>query len=148
MRTMLFPCLLLASGCAHDVKRADPAALQSTAEQFHERIRWRDFRGASELLVPERRDAFLSARKADEKDFSVTDYEVGTAKVGPVRTHAEVKSRLKWVRLPSATENDAELTTELVDYHGTWLLARQQGGPFDAELGAPYVGPPEEDGGS
>jgi hypothetical protein len=148
MRTMLFPCLLLASGCAHDVRRADPAALQSTAEQFHERIRWKDFHGASELLVPERRDAFLRARKADEKDLSVTDYDVSAPKLGPARTRADVKSRVKWVRLPSATENDAEVTSELVDYHGTWLLARQQGGPFDAELGAPYAGPPEEDAGT
>lgn len=140
--------LLLVGACAHEQRRADPAALQATAEKFHELVRWKDFRGASELVVPERRAAFLKASHDAERDLSVTDYEVQSPKWGDDKHKASVVSRLRWVMLPSPTENDAEVTSDWVDYRGTWLLARQQAGPFATPLGEPYAGPPPEDAGS
>src|SRR5215467_3753856 len=41
--------------CAHGSKLVSAEEMRSTAESFHERIRWRDYRGAAELLIPGRR---------------------------------------------------------------------------------------------
>ncbi|HME90395.1 MAG TPA: hypothetical protein VKE49_03165, partial [Myxococcaceae bacterium] len=48
---------------------------------------------------------------------------------------ALVISRMSWMRLPSLSETTQLVTSEFVLRDGSWLLARQSGGPF-AELGA------------
>jgi hypothetical protein len=139
-----FGCLLLAVACAHGPPRAPRESLKPAAQQFHERIRWKDFTGASDLIVPERREQFRVARSTskDERDLSITDFELDRIELSPDGTTARVSAHLKWVKLPSNTEQDAVVVSEFVDYRGTWLLARQEHGPFD-DLSEPYAGVPD-----
>ncbi len=100
------------------------------------RVRWKDFRGAAELVVPERRDGFGNAREAkrDTRDLSITDYQLEDARLSPDGTRATVVSRISWTRLPSVSENSDLVTSEFVFRDGSWLLARQDAGPFAGEL--------------
>ena len=111
--------------------------MRSTAELFHERIRWKDFRGAAELVVPERRERFKRAVSArgDERDLSISDYELEQAQLSSDAKSATVVSRVSWLRLPSISEHSELVSSELVRRDGVWLIARQQGGPFGGELG-------------
>ncbi len=138
-----FPALLgsliafALGACAHGSKLGSAEEMRSTAEQFHERVRWRDYPGAAELLVPERRDRFKEALRArgDERDLSISDYELEQARMSSDGKSATVVSQVSWMRLPSLTEKSELVTTELVRRDGVWLLSRQQGGPFGRELG-------------
>ncbi len=120
-------------GCA-TLKRADVEELKPAVEAFHQRARWKDFRAAAELVVPERRDAFVRARaKAkDDRDLFVTDFQLEDAKVtqGEGSTTATAVSKLSWYRLPSTTEESATVTSVFVWREGRWLLESQDGGPF------------------
>lgn len=111
--------------------------MRSTAELFHERIRWKDYRSAAELVVPERREGFKQAVSArgDDRDLSISDYELEQARLSADAKSATVISRVSWLRLPSLTEHSELVTSELVRRDGVWLIARQQGGPFAGELG-------------
>lgn len=123
--------------CAHGSKLVSAEEMRSTAESFHERIRWRDYRGAAELLIPERRERFnqaLSAR-GDERDLSISDYELEQVRLSADGKSATVVSRMSWLRLPSLVEHTDRVTSELVRRDGNWLVARQMGGPFARELG-------------
>jgi|CXWL01.1.fsa_nt_gi hypothetical protein len=128
-------------------EKPDAETLKPRIEDFHLRVRWRDFRGAAELLVPERRAAFLKARaeKHDEKDLSITDYQLEECVFATDGLKAECISNLSWVRLPSVSEERATVTSVFVWSGNTWQLAQQKEGPFTAELGAAYkpVEPPK-----
>lgn len=123
---------------------ADPAAIRSAAEKFHQRVRWKDYRGASDLLVAERRQPFVDERESlnDERDLTISDYELTDVRVDEDGERAWVISRMSWFRFPSITEQTQTVTTELVrlrDQH--WVIARQDRGPFTGALGAPYTRP-------
>jgi hypothetical protein len=139
--------VLLAStlglGCAHTQNESRAEALKRTADTFHQRIRWKDFRGAAELIVPERQELFEKARKAthDDRDLNITDYEVDTLRMEADGARAHVISHVSWIRLPSVSEKSEEVTSEFVWRGGAWLLARQQGGPFAEELAPPLAEP-------
>ena len=124
-------------GCAHGPKLGTAEEIRSAADSFHERIRWRDFRGAARLLIPERRERFEQALKArgDERDLSISDYELEQERISADGTVATVVSRISWTRLPSVTEKTELVTSEFIRADGVWLLSRQQGGPFARELG-------------
>ena len=100
----LYVLLLLAAvaGCAHGPASAALATLKPAAEAFHRSIRWRDFRGAEDLIVPERRALFEKAIRArsDEKDLSITDYQLEDIRLSADGTRGIVVSRVSWVRLP------------------------------------------------
>ncbi|TQF09154.1 hypothetical protein FJV41_46080 [Myxococcus llanfairpwllgwyngyllgogerychwyrndrobwllllantysiliogogogochensis] len=133
------PALFLAlalSGCATVSKKSDLEELKPTVDKFHQLIRWKDFRSASRLLVPERRAAFSRARVElhDERDLSITDYEIEEVRLAEDGAHATVQSRIQWMRLPSASENTAVVLSEFVFRDGVWLLERQDAGPFVDEL--------------
>ena len=134
-------CALL--GCAHTQEKSGMDGLKSAAETFFQRIRWRDFRGASELLIAERRPNFLRARasKNDDKDLTITDYELEDARLGPDRGTAEVITRVSWIRLPSVSESSEVVRSEFVFRQGVWMLARQDKGPFVPELKTPLEAP-------
>lgn len=126
------------AACA-TINRPDLETLKPTAEAFHQRVRFKDFRGAGELIVPERRDAFVRARdKAnDERDLFFTDYELEEAKVSPDLREAAIVSKLSWYRLPSTTEQRATCTSRFAWRQGRWLLESQEDGPFAELLPAP-----------
>jgi hypothetical protein len=128
---------LLSGACAHGPKSPTAEEIRSAADLFHQRVRWKDFRSASELLVPERRERFERALKArsDERDLSISDYELERERISADGKTATVESRVSWTRLPSVSEKTELVTSELVRRDGSWLIARQQGGPFAEELG-------------
>ncbi len=87
--------------------------------------------------MPERRERFEQALKAraDERDLSISDYELERERISADGKSATVESRVSWTRLPSVSEKTELVTSELVRRDGSWLISRQQGGPFARELG-------------
>jgi hypothetical protein len=128
--------VLALSGCATVSKKSNLEELKPTVEQFHQVIRWKDFRSAARFIVPEKRKAFTKARIAlnDERDLTITDYEIEDGQLSEDGTRAFIQSRIQWMRLPSASEHVSVVTSEFVYQHGTWLLERQDEGPFADEL--------------
>jgi hypothetical protein len=128
--------LSLGGGCAHTQKTAHLQTLRPVVEDFHQRIRWKDYRYASRYIVPERRQEFEQARQElqDERDLAITDYEIEEVQLSEDTQRATVVSRISWMRLPSATERTDTVRSEFVYRDGAWLLERQHGGPFDGSL--------------
>ncbi len=120
--------------------KPDTETLKPRIEDFHLRSRWRDYRGAAELLVTERRAPFLKARsvKNDEKDLSITDYQLEECTFSNDGARAECISNISWIRLPSPSESRATVTSVFVWDGSNWYLAQQDEGPFAAELSMPY----------
>lgn len=130
MRTVA-SCLLLLLSCAGLRAKPDVEELKPAIEAFHQRARWKDFRGAADLIVPERRSAFVKERMkgGDEKDLFVTNFELEDAKISADGI-AEVVSRISWYRLPSNTEKTATVTNIFVWREAHWWLESQDDGPF------------------
>lgn len=126
----------LGTGCAHTKKKSDLESLRPVVESFHQRVRWKDYRIAARYIVPERRQDFERARRErqDERDLSITDYEIEEVQVEEEGARAIVTSRIKWMRLPSVSEQSDTVTSEFIYRDGRWLLEKQAGGPFDGEL--------------
>lgn len=131
---LLLPLVL--AGCAHTSKQTALEALKPAVENFHKAVRWKDFRAASRLIVPERQEPFLKARRTlkDEQDLSITDYELEELKLSEDGQRATATSQIQWMRLPSASAHTATVTSEYVYRDGVWLLERQDDGPFADEL--------------
>lgn len=130
MRTVA-SCLLLLLSCAGIRAKPDIEELKPAIEAFHQRARWKDFRGAADLIVPERRSAFVKERMkgGDEKDLFVTNFELEDAKISSDGV-AEVVSRISWYRLPSNVEKTVTVTNIFVWREGKWWLESQDEGPF------------------
>lgn len=128
--------VLSVAGCAHGVRATRLEELRGTVDLFHQRIRWKDFRAAAELVTPERRTAFELARKAqhDDRDLAITDYEIENIRMSSDASSATITSRLSWTRLPSVSEHSAQVNSEFALRDGNWVLCSQDGGPFAAEL--------------
>ena len=128
--------VLVLGACATTSKKSSLEALKPTVESFHQLIRWRDYRSAARFIVPERREDFQRARleQNDDQDLTVTDYEIEDVKLSADGQRATVKSRIQWMRLPSASARTALVTSEFVLRDGAWLLERQLEGPFEGEL--------------
>jgi hypothetical protein len=143
MRVWNSGLLLFMLACAHGPQSTGLSGLKPVAEDFHQRIRWGDYRGAAKLMIPARREAFLKARqdKQDEKNLSITDYDIQDARMGADPLHASVVTRLGWVRLPSASEHTDTITSDFVFQDGAWRLERQDRGPFTPELSEPLPAP-------
>lgn len=141
MLARLATVALLASvlGCAHGPPAGSVETLKPAVDTFFKRVRWRDYRGAAELLVPERRAAFEHARMAnhDERDLEITDYELQDLRMTPGGRRATAVVRVSWTRLPSVSVSTETISSEFVFRDGTWWLARQDVGPFAAELSTP-----------
>lgn len=122
-------------GCA-TVPKGDVDLLKPTIEAFHQAARWKDFQAIGELLVPEKKDAFMKARKdlKDEKDLYITDYELQDAKISLDLLKASAVSHIKWYRLPSTSEQDSTVTSNWIWREKGWRLDSQDGGPFASEL--------------
>lgn len=126
---LVFACF---SGCA-TVPKGDPEMLKPSIELFHQRIRWKDFRGAAELLTEERRSAFIKARLKlnDDRDLFITNFEIEDAKVALDMLTADAVTKISWYRLPSTTELTTTTTSRFVWRNETWQLDAQDEGPFD-----------------
>jgi hypothetical protein len=127
---------VLALGCAHDAARKKADALSDTVKQLHLSLRWKDFTGALAMIVPEKREAFATARMKlhDDQDLSIGDYEVLQIVMEDSALRAVAVASMSWSRLPSTSVQTDRVRSELVYRDGSWLLERQSGGPFDAEL--------------
>lgn len=128
--------VLVLGACATTSKKSSLEALKPTVESFHQLIRWKDYRAASSLVVPERREDFQRARREhkDDQDLSIADYEIEDVKLSDDGQRATVHSRIQWMRLPSASAHTDVVTSEFVLRDGKWLLERQEDGPFEGEL--------------
>ena len=82
MRSLMLLTVFALQACK-TVNGPDPETLKPAIEAFHRSARWRDFRGTADLIVPERRTAFIKARSAskDEKDLFITDYQLEDARL-------------------------------------------------------------------
>jgi len=125
----LLPLVVSLSGCAHNPFDPGPN-LKSDAEDFEKSLRFQDYAGAAQLVVPARRQAFLAARRKEGNDLEVTDMEVIDVQMSPDGKQAVVVSRMRWVRLPSVSESTAEVQGAWVLSGNAWQLAALAGGPF------------------
>lgn len=134
---------VLIAGCAHQRRATAVEQLKHSAETFHQRARWKDYRSAADLIVPERREAFLEAREKlnDEKDLSITDFDLEELTLSDDGQSARVISRVSWMRLPSLSEKAETVRSDFFYVNGEWLLARQDRGPFADALSAEYSVP-------
>jgi hypothetical protein len=138
MRTALLWVALASASCA-TVSKPDLDELKPAVEAFHQRLRWKDFRGAADLIVPERREGFLKERTRlkDDKDLYITDFQLEDAKTSPDQSVARAVARLSWYRLPSTTEETAVVTNVFAWREGAWFLESQDSGPFEELRPAP-----------
>ena len=136
--------LLVVSACAHTRRSSGAEGARKAAELFHHRARWKDFGGAALLLVPEKRAGFEEARRMlnDDRELSISDYQLDELQLSADGLSARVLSKVGWHRLPSLSQHDETVVTELVWRDGAWLVSRQENGPFHEELSMPYEPPP------
>jgi hypothetical protein len=132
MKATTLPLLawaLLGVGCAST--GATLTTLKSTYEEFEQRIRWADDVGAAaQMVVAERRGAFIAARTRDAKDVSISEIELLDVHQSEDGEKATVTSRFRWVRLPSTSEKIEEVKSLWVARGGDWFLESMEGGPF------------------
>jgi hypothetical protein len=129
-------CLLLALpllACSHTDKTEGPTALKKTADDFMRRVRWNDFPSASELVVPEKRDAFVHDRRKarDDKDLKIDNYDLNELKMAPDAMSGQVEADLSYYKLPSISLKEDSVTLFLVFRDGHWLVDHMVGGPFE-----------------
>ncbi|MFT3709831.1 MAG: hypothetical protein QM817_19550 [Archangium sp.] len=113
--------------------------LKPAIEVFHQRVRWKDFRGAADLLVEEKRGAFIKARLKlnDDRDLFITNFEIEDAKVSLDMLSADAVTKISWYRLPSSTEITTITTSRFVWRNESWQLEGQDEGPFEELKPAP-----------
>jgi hypothetical protein len=121
---------LLVAGCAHSVFEASAGQLKTDAEDFEKSLRFQDYGGAAQLVTPQKRQAFLAARRREANDLTITDMEVVDVQMSQDAKHAMVMSRMRWVKLPSATEVTAEVHESWLATGSSWQLVSLAGGPF------------------
>lgn len=128
--------LALAACATTSGARGDLDALKPALENFHKRLRWQDFHGAAELLVPERRAAFVAQSDArnDERDLNITDFELLEVEVEPDGQSATGVTKISWFRLPDANQQTKTVRTLMRWSGGAWLIESQSAGPFAADL--------------
>jgi hypothetical protein len=134
MRLLCLSLMVLCGfGCA---TTGDLDTLKPTTEAVHLRAKAHDFRGLADLIVADKRAAFLRAREKnnDERDLFITDYELQDALVSPDKLKAVCESKISWYRLPSVSEKTETVRSTFVWINGAWRLEQQDGGPFAQEL--------------
>ncbi len=120
---------MMLAACSHNLFDPTPN-LKTDVDDFEKALRFQDYSGAASLVVPERRQAFLAARRKEGTDLEVTDMEVIDAQMTPDGKQANVISRMRWVRLPSVSEVTAEVHEHWVLVGNGWLVVSLAGGPF------------------
>jgi hypothetical protein len=145
-KTLRFALVCLAS-CA-TIRPPDVEELKPAIERIHTRLRWKDFRGAADLIVPERRTSFIKARTKlkDERDLFISDYQLEDARLSPDLQSASVVSHMSWYRLPSNSEQTVTITSVFVWRENVWMLESQDDGPFEELKPAPESAPAPKPG--
>jgi len=121
---------VLGGSCRHGLFGPGPDQLRSASEDFERSLRFQDYGGAAQLVVPPRRSAFLAARRKEANDLTITDMEVIDVQMAPDGKKATVLSRMRWVKLPSVSEVTAEVQARWEVVGNGWLLVGLVGGPF------------------
>ncbi|MDP1823796.1 MAG: hypothetical protein Q8L48_11150 [Archangium sp.] len=113
--------------------------MKPAVRALYQSFRWKDFRGAAEMMVAERRDGFVKARTKmkDDQDLFITNFELEDAKLSADLLTAKVVARLSWYRLPSTTEKTVTISNVFVWREGVWQLESLDDGPFEELLPAP-----------
>ncbi len=121
------------------VPKGEIEDLKPAVRAVHQSFRWKDFRGAAEMMVAERQEAFIKARTRlnDDKDLFITNFELEDAKLSPDMLVAKAVTRISWYRLPSTSEQTATVTSVFVWRDGIWQLESQDDGPFEDLKPAP-----------
>lgn len=142
MRLTVALLIVFLAGCA-TVPKGEIDDLKPAVRALYQSFRWKDFRGAAELMVLERRDDFVKARTKlkDDQDLYITNFELEDAKLSPDMLTARAVTRLSWYRLPSTTEKSATIGNLFVWRDGTWQLESMDDGPFEELLPAPKPKP-------
>ncbi|MFL5322524.1 MAG: hypothetical protein ACJ790_22885 [Myxococcaceae bacterium] len=142
-RLLPFAFLCFLTACAHAQRANSADALKKAADTFHQRIRWKDFRSAAELIVPDRREKFIEAREQmnDERDLTISDYDLEEEELAEDGKSGKVVSRIAWMRLPSLSEKTETVRSYFYLHNGAWLLGRMDRGPFADVLGSEYTPP-------
>jgi hypothetical protein len=137
---------LLLAACV-TVPKGDPEALKPAVETIHQRFRWKDFRGAADLIVDEKVEAFLKARARlkDDRDLFITNFELEDAKLSPDTLSAKAFTKISWYRLPSTSEQTVLVKNVFVWRNEMWLLESQDEGPFEELKPAKADEPPKEE---
>ena len=132
LAALLAASALAVGACAHAPRRGDLDSLKPVVEAFHQGVRWGDFSAAARTVAPERREAFLKARRdlREEKDLSILDYALEDVQLAPDGQRAVVTSRMQWLRLPSMSATEQRVTSHFAWREHAWVLERQEGGPF------------------
>src|SRR5271166_1790478 len=112
---------LLLVACSHNLFDPGPN-LKTDADDFEKALRFQDYAGAAQLVVPARRQTFLAARRKEGNDLEVTDMEVIDVQMAPDGKQAVVVSRMRWVRLPSVSEATAEVQAVWMLQGTGWLI--------------------------
>lgn len=143
-QSMIALLTLFFSGCATTPK-GELEDLKPAVRAVHQSFRWKDFRGAADLIVAERQEAFIKARLKlnDDQDLFITNFELEDAKLSPDQLIAKVVTKISWYRLPSNTEKSAIVTSVFVWREGAWKLESQDDGPFEELKPAPEKKKPE-----
>lgn len=135
-------CCVVFAGCA-TVPKGEIDDLKPAVRALYQSFRWKDFRGAAELMVLERREDFVKARTKlkDDQDLYITNFELEDAKLSPDLLTARAVTRLSWYRLPSTAEKSATVGNLFVWRDGIWQLESMDDGPFEELLPAPKPKP-------
>lgn len=84
------------------------------------------------MVTPARRSAFEEGRRVlgDARDLSIAEYHLEEIRLSPDGRSARVVSQVSWHRLPSLSQREDTVVTDLEWSDGVWLIAGQSGGPF------------------
>lgn len=125
MRFLSLLFLLLLSACASPINIGPDLA--KTSQQFSEALRWQDYHGASNFLLPEVRSAFLDQFQEDQ-DLHIVESRIVSIDLNQEAGTAEVEYQLEYFRLPSSTVKKWRWTQkwlfqkEKVARPGIWLI--------------------------
>ena len=136
LRVLVVLSGLVLAFCAHGPHTSSVKDLKHASDAFFQSVRWNDFVGTGQLLVPSLRGPYFTARdqQKDERDLNIADCETLDIQMTPDRRHGVVLARVQWTRLPSVTLQTKTVTTDFVYENDAWMVERMRGGPFDPEL--------------
>ena len=121
----LLALLATLAACATEVQRRRRlSALGATADQFTQALRWQRFDLCQRALAPEVKDTFRRRFVERAEELRFTDVEISGVDVAEDGRSATVRARVRWLLLPSITEQQSTLEQRWEDRANGWVLAR------------------------